>query len=79
MRRLPWSIQNALDNRSTQGPDAANTYWKECMTPHQRNSADLWIMRYRPDILEACGQGPQGWRFASLIEALYAEKEAKET
>jgi hypothetical protein len=73
MRYLPWPIQNALDNRVTQGPGAPEQYWDEAMSPRQRNAADIWIMRHRRDVLEECGQGPQRWRFVRLIEALYAE------
>ncbi len=79
MRYLPWPIQNALDNRIGLGKAAILEYWTESMTTRQRNAADLWIMKSRPDVLERCAQGLQSWRFINLIEVLYAEYEKEKT
>jgi len=73
MKYLPWAIQNALDNRITQGQGAPEQYWDEIMSPKQRSAADVWIMKNRPDIMAKCGQGPQRWRFLQLIATLYEE------
>ena len=57
------------------GGAAVLEYWTEFMSVRQRNAADLWIMKNRPDVLKRCAQGLQSWRFVNLIEVLYAEYE----
>lgn len=77
MSYFPWPIQNALDNRIVLGEAAVLEYWTECMSVRQRNAADLWIMKNRPDVLKRYAQGLQSWRFVNLIEVLYAENDSE--
>jgi len=75
---LPWYVQNALDNRVMIDDNAAKEYWEKRMSDHQKNAADVWIMKQRRDIWDTHKHSPQIWRFCRLIEVLYEEhKESK--